>query len=358
MPASAQVTVNGIETFDLPPYRKSNGFGRCHSIELELEPSLLRENNEVTFSTPDNSQAFMAMVASIIVQDTTPAAATADLQTVQLDVSSPACTITREPSLTLPEWYASKAVSPEELPSPVAYWSFDELKGDQVSDASGNGHHGDLLNGAALAEGFKGNALQLGNGAAMKVESPTLFQTKKDGNFAISLWFKLAGPESSGVILMKSTLQEKPVRLAVQYSGGEWGTDYPVPSIVFNYSSPIFVMNSQARTARDLADGAWHHLVAAKDGTQDIALVYLDGAYAGSGPGWIGADLDFTDPLYFGVSTIKKQAQGASYSSTDSFDGMIDEAAIYDELLMPDQVARLYQEELKLSRATGVAAMP
>ena len=102
-------------------------------------------------------------------------------------------------------------------------------------------------------------------------------------------------------------------------------------------------MNSQARTSQDLADGAWHHVVAVKDGTYDIALVYVDGAYAGSGPGWIAADLDFTDPLYFDVSTITEQAQGASYSATDSFDGMIDEAAIYDELLTPDQVARLYR---------------
>jgi hypothetical protein len=195
----------------------------------------------------------------------------------------------------------------------------------------------------------------------MIVESPTLFQTKQDGDFSISLWFKLHGPESSGVILMKSALQEKPVvapwstryanapgvtqsvRLAVQYSGGEWGTDYPGPSIAFNYSSPIFVLNSQARTGRDLADGEWHHLVAVKDGTQHVALGDLDGEYSGSGPGWIGADLDFTDPLYFGVSTIKKQAQGASYSSTDSFDGLMDEVAIYDQLLTPDQAGRMYR---------------
>lgn len=360
-PAEAQVDVNGVTSFALPPYRKSNGFGRCHSIELELDRSVLREQNELTFSAADNGHPFMAVVASIIVQDRTPSLGSGDLKTVSFDVSSPSCTITREPSLTLPDWYAPKGTAPEELPDPVAHWSFDRREGERMPDDSGNGHDGKLLNDARLAAGIKGTALKLGGGAAMVVESPTLFQTKQDGDFAVSLWFKLHGPESSGVILMKSTLQEKPVvapwgtryanapgvtqsvRLAVQYSGGEWGTDYPVPSIAFNYSSPIFVMNSQARTGRDLADGEWHHLVAVKDGTQHIALVYLDGEYAGSGPGWIGADLDFTDPLFFGVSTIKKQASGASYSSTDSFDGLIDEAAIYDELLTPEKVARLFE---------------
>ena len=106
MPASAHVTVNGKETFDLPPYRKSNGFGRCHSIELEFDPSLLRENNEVTFSTPDNANPFMAIVASIIVQDRMPAAVRAGSARISIlptrSTSASAPLRSRHPVLHIP----------------------------------------------------------------------------------------------------------------------------------------------------------------------------------------------------------------------------------------------------------------
>ena len=91
-------------------------------------------------------------------------------------------------------------------------------------------------------------------------------------------------------MLMKSTVHKNPVapwgtryvnspgvtqsvRLSVDASGaGEWGTEFPVPSIRFNFSSPIFLMLSQAGTTMDLADGKWHHVVAVKDGAEEVAV--------------------------------------------------------------------------------------
>ena len=360
-PGEARVTVNDQARFELPSYMKANGFGRCHSIELELDGSILDQRNRITFSTKDNGQPFMALVTSIIVQDKIQARAPAHSRTVKLDVLSSDRTITEQPSKTLPEWYVEKTAAITHMPVPVARWSFEEAENDTVADLTGNGHAGQLLNGAKLVEGLIGKAMKLGGGASMKVDSPSLLQTKKDESFAISMWFKVAGSYGGGVMLMKSTVFRNPVapwgtryinspgvtqslRLSVDVSAGEWGTDFPVPSMRFAFSSPVFVMQGYARTKRDVGDGQWHHVVAMKDGREEVTLIYLDGSYAGSGPGWIAADLDFTDPLYFGVSQIEAQPGGATYSFAGAFDGLIDEVTIYDDRLTPQQVAELYRE--------------
>ena len=46
-------------------------------------------------------------------------------------------------------------------PNTVAVWSFEEGQGDQVLDASGNGHHGKIVDGAKWSPNGKfGGAME------------------------------------------------------------------------------------------------------------------------------------------------------------------------------------------------------
>src|SRR4030095_10266109 len=62
-----------------------------------------------------------------------------------------------DPSLEASAWFANAdAVS---VPGLVAYWKFDEGSGTTVSDSSGNGNTGTLVNGPLWTAGRVGNAL-------------------------------------------------------------------------------------------------------------------------------------------------------------------------------------------------------
>ena len=76
----------------------------------------------------------------------------------------------------------------------------------------------------------------------------------------------------------------------------------------------------------DLTDGSWHHIVAVRDGTDNI--LYVDGIEEARVTISYGAGFDSTSaPLNLG------KLSGASY-----YGGALDEVALYDRALTPNEI--------------------
>ncbi len=337
---SARVDVNGKVSFDLPVFAQTSQWQKFNLMELELDRSALRQDNQVTFSVNPGGSKYVALVMSILTEDKRTAnAVSAGAPVITLSTSSPGCVITEEEAKTLPDWYLKKtAAAGQEMPPVMARWSFDQAKDGVVPDLSGYGNDGHLVNGAAFSDGIRGKALQLnGKGACMKVnDSPSLLHVGKDQSYAISIWFKMAGG-SPGVLVTKSAPSEDQRIILSVFKGGngvtEGSDEFPEPAVRFINCSRIGTLWNEARATTSVADGKWHHVVAVRDASEEVSVLYIDGEYAGSGSGWMCAPIDCGEPLYVGASP-----------SGQSFSGLIDEVAIYNGILTPSQVARLYRE--------------
>jgi hypothetical protein len=94
-------------------------------------------------------------------------------------------------------------------------------------------------------------------------------------------------------------------------------------------------------------DGAWHHLVAVRDQTNDTAFLYVDGVLAGS------MDISSLGDV---VDTFSNIVLGAANTlSTSPFTGTTDEAALWGRALSADEVHTLYMlgQEIAASHEGG-----
>lgn len=79
----------------------------------------------------------------------------------------------------------------------LAYWSFDEGKGNIVEDLSGNGNHGVIKGGVEWAKGKWGNALRF-DGTSGHVEIPMNQSLKSPGSLSIEAWINPTPPHQKG----------------------------------------------------------------------------------------------------------------------------------------------------------------
>jgi hypothetical protein len=82
----------------------------------------------------------------------------------------------------------------------------------------------------------------------------------------------------------------------------------------------------------NIADNDWHHIMAVKDASQDKILLYVDGKLDGS------ADFDYSLGTGFKSSTANMNIGWINLSPFYSFNGGIDEIAIYD-VALPQRIA-------------------
>ncbi len=107
---------------------------------------------------------------SLMAEDSVAAATPVQTQTINLNVTSPTCTITQQESATMPSLVrVGVDISGDADASTHRALDLDQATNGVVPDIV-NGYNGTLLNGAVLAPGINGNALSLnGLGACMEV---------------------------------------------------------------------------------------------------------------------------------------------------------------------------------------------
>jgi len=146
----------------------------------------------------------------------------------------------------------------------VAYWSFDEGKGNVVQDESGMNNTGIILNGA-WTNGISGSALSF-NGVNSSVKIPNSQSLDLTTVGAIEFWIKLPQEEDAvtqGAIIGKGGGWNRPGWLVTTIAKNH---------IRFQWQSEGDVIVDSAMA---LSYGEWHHVVAVNDGYR--LCIYIDG---------------------------------------------------------------------------------
>jgi hypothetical protein len=212
----------------------------------------------------------------------------------------------------------------------VGLWHFDDGVGSQVArDSSGNSNHGTLVGldpAQAWVAGRWGGALATnGVGYATVPQSASISAIAT--GVTVSAWVYLDGVIAAngfGVAIARQ------VRLTdLQYyhlsltTGG-------VPSLSIGLSPKVIPFQALATTP--IAPRTWTHLAGTYDGK--VAVLYVDGVTIDS-TSYAGLfNPDSITPVLLG-------ANGGNAGTGDCFPGRIDEIALYDRALSPEEIRLL-----------------
>ncbi len=223
------------------------------------------------------------------------------------------------------------------LDDPVGYWRLDE-EGETAFDSSGNNINGTYFGGVnrnqegALVD--DANPAPFFDGTTGYVEIPDSdfidFGTNED--FTITAWIK-ASPEQLDTEAGDNDVIEK-------WSGAPEG--YPYVIRYLNQSGKIlaarydgFVANSNNPTVNSIVsvdDGQFHHIAFIKEGS--TLSLYVDGVLKDTSIDTTNRPTQNNSPLFL--------ARRGGNAFDNFFRGSIDEVAIYDSALSPDEVAAQY----------------
>lgn len=149
-------------------------------------------------------------------------------------------------------------------PDTVAAWTFDEAQGDTVMDVSGNGHDGELLDGAIRSkDGVIGGALEF-DGVEAHVEIP-----HDDGlnleAFTIEAWVNVTVGANQAIMQKQGAggSSERNYILNIRPEGFLRGS-FSSGGAQFSFDGPTI-----------LESGRWYHIAATYDG--EVGKIYVDG---------------------------------------------------------------------------------
>ena len=210
----------------------------------------------------------------------------------------------------------------------LAYFNFD----GQADDQAGNGAPDAALVGpAAFGAGFLGQSLDLGaaqNSAGALVAAGSHFDAAFNADtMAVSFWQFNNGFSNSSAFWFNSpgaTANSRGFQAHTPWSNGT----------VFFDTAGCCTVPTQRFTTTGAVTGAWQHFVFKKnpDGTKDI---WIDGvAVSQAGASSLLA--------FDGILTIGGEFNGADPTSpNNSFDGRIDEFAVWSTMLSDDDIMAL-----------------
>ena len=198
----------------------------------------------------------------------------------------------------------------------VGYWSLDEGSGSTVGDSTYYNNSGTTVDSPAWTTGRFGNAIDLvptsqyvnindANPLDLTQAATIELWAKKNSNRSFQPYISKGSGTSEMLIDEDGTTGEVRFR---------WG-------------------NITIQTAAEVSAGTWHHIVGTYDGA--TMTLYVDGQVEGS-----PVDVSFifesnTSPLLIGRN-----------SSGNSFDGAIDDVALYNRALTPAEITARYGANL------------
>jgi hypothetical protein len=230
---------------------------------------------------------------------------------------------------------SANAPAPVSIPLPsglVIYFPMNESSGTTAKDYSGNNFDGIITAGVTLnAPGKKGTAFNF-NGASTNYVNARNQSIFIFSNFTVQAWMKWNCISTScfqnNTLVIKNNGNWDSGAFAMEVAQSYWFmgakvAPYPIPRCDFwGNSGDVFKYV-------DLRDGNWHQIVCTYDATSKNYSMYIDGAWAnstintGSGPN-VQVQPAFT--LHIG----------------ESFNGTLDEVAIWNRALNSSEVQQLY----------------
>ncbi|HUF60690.1 MAG TPA: LamG-like jellyroll fold domain-containing protein [Verrucomicrobiales bacterium] len=212
----------------------------------------------------------------------------------------------------------------------VGLWSFD----GSTEDASGFGHHGELMNGASFAADVPdvltpGQSLQV-SGGQQHVLIPDADRLDIEEAITISVWVKPVGNLSWDGILAKAPSEG---------SGANHAGNYELR--IDDGSRVLHLLYQQGGTNDTqflhisgvvIPEGEWSHVAVTAERSGEVNY-YLNGELAETHATPV-ADM-------FGVPNDNPLHIGSRADLFTTFDGFLDEVALYDEVLSAEDIAVL-----------------
>ena len=214
----------------------------------------------------------------------------------------------------------------------VSYWEFNEGNGTTAVDSVG-GHNG-TIQGASWTTGKAGGALSFdgvddyvngGNAAALSLTS-----------FTISAWFQWHSEHPSDVY-------------RVIVSKGRTGEGYEQNYMIYvddashtvrariGHGSGSTPLQTYFSSGVDVSDGDWHHVALVYDSATGAGDIYVDGLSKNPKTGLPTAYTDANAAVTIGIWG------GPTYGE---WDGLIDEVAVCNRALSPEEIQQQYQNGL------------
>jgi hypothetical protein len=233
----------------------------------------------------------------------------------------------------------------------VGYWSFDEIKGDTISNES-EFNHPVITHGAKLIDGIKEKALSF-NGTSNFAEIPgkeggTPAVLSQLGEGSIAFWFKVDHiPTDFGIAPMfYYGMEDKCKFFDAANKGliielGHTPVHFRSERLYFTMwkngcTLPTFCYDSY----HPIPEGEWHHIVVVVG--KDYNTGYLNGKEMNN------RQYNFGDNTYsqFFEDAIEHEklwlGKGHWDETTQYYDGAIDELRIYQKPLTQEEVTELY----------------
>ena len=215
----------------------------------------------------------------------------------------------------------------------IAYWPLDEGAGEIAYDAVGD-NDGQITGGAWVTPGYAGAAAYEGSGGDEINCGPDAAPLTEDLTLA---WWMIDNHPEYGTIMDKSVTgsgygynilvrgpgEDSPLRFRIGgwQSYGGWGEECRLPQGAY-------------------ADGQWVHIVCTYDSATDTASIYVNAELMENGD--LNPKTGIAGPGGYCNGLNNLDADLFLRGGEESFNGVMDEVAIWDQALTPDEVVAVY----------------
>jgi hypothetical protein len=240
--------------------------------------------------------------------------------------------VTQSFNITVSE--SSNSGSACQLSDAIAYWKLDETSGTNFADYIGtnDGSCAALNCPTPVAGQVDGAQAFDGTNRRVNVPASTDFDWAADDSFSIALWVNIPDTATcSGNRVFIGRYGPGPIAWWV-------GCDNSTNRATFSLRDNNNVSHSVTASDTPLNNGAWHHIVAVREGgSTNQTRIYVNGSSKGA------ANLIFTGGF------ASSNGLNIGYYNVSPFyylNGRLDEIAIYDRALSLAEIERHYQAGL------------
>ncbi len=207
----------------------------------------------------------------------------------------------------------------------VGWWKLDETSSPAV-DFSGNGSNGTWSGNTVASSGKFANAADFdGTNDHINISDSDLFSPTTTNKFTVSAWLNPATVSVYQEPISKGAGSNYEWMISVNAFGAVKGT-------LLQTLGGSDYLGFQTSTGA-IAANQWTHVAFTVDLDQPVIKLYLNGQLEGESTSTSGSHANGTAPLRFG-----ERGDG-----NNDYQGKIDEVRIYNRVLFPDEVRRLYE---------------
>ena len=215
----------------------------------------------------------------------------------------------------------------------IAYWPFDEGEGSVAGDIIG-GFDGAISGGTWISpgkvgsgaiEGSGGNEINCGIAPSPATEDLTLawWMIDNQASWGTIMDKSVTGSGYGYNILVRPRSEDSPLRFRIGgwQSYGGWGNECRVPADAYN-------------------EGEWVHVVCTYDSASDTASIYINGQLPANGTFNPKTGIAGPGGYCDGVNNVDTPL--FIRGGEETFNGVLDEVAIWDHALTADEVMTVY----------------